>query len=142
VTDANERLSVASGSKSLNSYPSAWDAADVLVRTSRIVIDRPKGSMHPRFPETTYPLDYGYLDGTTGGDGEGIDVWLGSERSAEPGVTAMACTFDLQDRDAEVKLLVDCTPEEAQVVLAFHNDGSMRAILVPRPAPARAPEEP
>jgi inorganic pyrophosphatase len=141
VSDAGNRGGAFHPSRLLGSDATFWDAADEMVRSSRLVIDRPKGSAHPRFPETVYPLDYGYLDGTSGGDGEGIDVWLGFERNPEPSVTAIVSTFDLEDRDAEVKLLVDCSPEEAQVVLAFHNDGSMRALLVPRPAPARAPEE-
>lgn len=55
-----------------------WQRLDELLATSKIVIDRPKGSCHPRFPEIVYQLDYGYLDATTSTDGEGLDVWLGS----------------------------------------------------------------
>ena len=38
-----------------------WDALDQLTADSEIVIDRPKGSAHPRFPNFIYPVDYGYL---------------------------------------------------------------------------------
>jgi hypothetical protein len=55
-----------------------WAAAEQLVATSEIVIDRPKGSRHPRLPEAIYPVAYGYLTGTTASDGEGIDIWVGS----------------------------------------------------------------
>ena len=55
-----------------------WPVLDRLVATSKIVIDRPKGSPHPRHPSFRYPLDYGYLQGTLAPDGDGIDVWVGS----------------------------------------------------------------
>jgi len=41
-------------------------------------IDRPRGTAHPRFPEFIYPLDYGYLEGPQGGDGNAVDVWRGA----------------------------------------------------------------
>jgi len=44
---------------------SFWDAIDSLVHKSQIVIDRPKGSHHPKFSEIIYPVDYGYLKNTT-----------------------------------------------------------------------------
>ena len=31
-----------------------WNALDELVNSSEIVIDRPKGSAHPRFPDFIY----------------------------------------------------------------------------------------
>lgn len=58
-----------------------WTALDALVAQSRVVIDRPRGSAHPRYPHVVYPLDYGYLDGTSSMDGAGIDVWRGSDAS-------------------------------------------------------------
>ena len=56
---------------------SFWKAMTTLVTTNVIVIDRPKGSSHPRYGEAVYPFDYGYLENTTASDGGGIDVWLG-----------------------------------------------------------------
>ena len=60
-------------------HPTFWQALATLVQGSEIVIDRPRGSLHPRYPDFCYPLDYGYLQGTVSGDGKGIDVWLGSD---------------------------------------------------------------
>ena len=37
-----------------------WKAIEKLVRDSNIVIDRPKGTAHPRFPDCIYKIDYGY----------------------------------------------------------------------------------
>jgi hypothetical protein len=51
----------------LNDY---WKALDVLVDSSAIKIDRPRGASHPRFSDVVYPLDYGYLEGTSSGDGQ------------------------------------------------------------------------
>lgn len=54
-----------------------WKAIEKLVRDSNIVIDRPKGTAHPRFPDFIYKIDYGYLENTSSMDQGGIDVWLG-----------------------------------------------------------------
>lgn len=96
-----------------------WQRLDELLATSEIVIDRPKGSCHPRFPEIVYQIDYGYLDATTSNDGEGLDVWLGSD--AEQRLTAVICTVDLDKRDAEMKLMVGCTESEMQYIEEFYN---------------------
>ena len=108
-----------------------WAALDKLAETSQIVIDRPKGSAHPRFTQYIYPLDYGYLEGTSSMDGEGIDLWLGTDPAKK--LTAILCTVDLIKRDSEIKLLLGCTEEEIQTVLAFHNQSElMRGMLVRR----------
>lgn len=41
-----------------------------------ICIDRPMGSTHPGHPDIIYPVNYGYLPGISGGDGEELDVYL------------------------------------------------------------------
>lgn len=108
-----------------------WHALDILVSTSTINVDRPKGSAHPRYPEFLYPLDYGYLEGTTSGDGAGVDVGLGS--LPEQQLTAVICTVDLMKREVEMKLLLGCTREEAHALLAIHNDDERSAMLLMRP---------
>ena len=107
-----------------------WQHLDVLVDSSALIIDRPQGSSHPRYSDLVYPLDYGYLDGTSGVDGDGVDVWRGS--AAERGLDAMVCTVDLEGRDAEIKLLIGCTDTEKEVILEFHNQGSMAGVLIAR----------
>ena len=107
-----------------------WNIVDQLVTTNAIVIDRPKGSAHPRFPEIIYPLDYGYLAGTQSGDGCGIDVWLGADRRRD--VTAMACTVDALKRDAELKILLGCTETEIETIQTFLNSGGQGCIILRR----------
>lgn len=36
-------------------------------------IDRPMGTGHPKFPESIYPINYGYLPNTISGDGKELD---------------------------------------------------------------------
>jgi inorganic pyrophosphatase len=110
-----------------------WHRLDELVATCGLVIDRPKGSPHPRYPDYAYPLDYGYLEGTRSGDGSEIDVWIGS--LGDKRVSAVVCTVDLLKQDTEVKILIGCTHQEAQLVLAAHTAGSQAAVLVKRGAP-------
>lgn len=101
-----------------------------LAATFPIAIDRPKGKPHPNWGELVYPLDYGYLEGTSAGDGSGIDVWLGSLGNRS--LTGILCTYDRFKRDAELKLLLGCTSEDIQIILAFQ-DGIMRVLFIPRP---------
>lgn len=108
-----------------------WQAIDVLVSSGNIVIDRPKGSSHPRFPNITYAVDYGYIESTTSMDGEGIDVWRGS--LPDDTVTAIICTVDLMKKDSEIKLLIGCTEEETKIVYDFHNSTEfMKGMLIRR----------
>lgn len=112
------------------SPPDFWKYLDELVRGCEIVIDRPKRSIHPHYPDLVYPLDYGYLSGTQAMDGDGIDVWLGS--LPESALVGLAITVDLVKRDVEIKLLLGCTTEEIQLVMAFLNGYNMRARYVSR----------
>ncbi|MCP4540053.1 MAG: inorganic pyrophosphatase [Chloroflexi bacterium] len=111
-----------------------WLKLDQLVAEHDQVVDRPKGSCHPRYPLFVYPLDYGYLEGTLAADGGGIDIWMGSMPNKT--VTAVVCTVDMKKRDTEVKILLGCTPQEAREVLGVHNDkfGFQGAVLVERPS--------
>ena len=108
-----------------------WEAVDKLVSESKVVIDRPKGTHHPRFPTIIYPVDYGYLENTTSPDGGGIDIWRGTSLSDK--VDAIICTIDLMKKDSEIKLLISCSPEEKKTILEFHNESEyMKGILIER----------
>jgi inorganic pyrophosphatase len=109
-----------------------WIQIDTLVQTSNLVIDRPGGSRHPRISSVVYPLDYGYLSNTSGGDGNEVDVWRGS--LPETCLDAVICTTVLRKRDTEVKLLIGCSTEEKQIVRKFHKTNGMGMILIERKA--------
>lgn len=107
-----------------------WEALDFLVDNSQIVIDRPKGTAHPKYPNLIYKVDYGYLKNTASMDGAGIDVWVGSEGKK---IDAIMCIVDLTKRDSEIKILIGCTEEEKQIVYQTHNETQyMKGILIRR----------
>ena len=107
-----------------------WKALDELVSNSEIVIDRPRGSAHPRFPNFIYKVDYGYLKDTASMDGAGIDVWVGSD---EKKIDAIMCIVDLRKKDSEIKILVGCTEEEKLEVYKTHNETQyVKGVLIRR----------
>jgi len=107
-----------------------WTALDILVSESKINIDRPKGSRHPKYPNFLYPVDYGYLENTSSMDGGGIDVWKGTDGDC---IGAIICTVDLMKRDSEIKILIGCSEEEKRLALDAHNNSEhMKGILIRR----------
>ena len=107
-----------------------WNALDELVNNSEIVIDRPKGTSHPKYPDFIYRVDYGYLKDTTSMDGAGIDVWVGN---GEKKVDAIMCIVDLVKKDSEIKILVGCSDEEKKIVYETHNETQfMKGVLIRR----------
>jgi len=105
-----------------------WEYLNQLVVNCRIVVDRPKGSIHPNYDDLVYPLDYGYLEGTTTKDGGGIDVWVGSEPYTY--LNEFICTVDLNKIDLEIKLLIGCSLSEINEILDFQNKYSLRVFLI------------
>lgn len=107
-----------------------WAYLDQLAAACPVVVDRPAGSRHPTYPTLVYPLDYGYLEGSTTVDGGGVDVWLGADQRQ---LVGLALTVDLKKKDTEIKLLIGCTPDDIDQILDFLNGESMRAIYIERP---------
>ena len=107
-----------------------WVAIDKLISESKVIIDRPKGTKHPRC-DVTMPLDYGYLENTSSMDGGGIDIWHGSLNTDS--CDALICTIDLFRKDSEIKLLLGCTEEEKELAMRYHNGfESMRGTMIRR----------
>ena len=106
-----------------------WAGMERLLKTNKIILDRPKSSHHPHHPEMIYPLDYGYVEDTTASDGGGIDVWIGSLDTKM--LTGILCTFDTIKHDAEIKLLIGCSMEDVQCIQDFH--GQMLTLFVTNP---------
>jgi len=77
-----------------------------LGKTVNIVIDRPVGYVHQKENYSlTYPINYGYIPGVIGGDGEELDVYLLGE--AEP-VNEYKCRIigiAHRENDVEDKLI-------------------------------------
>ena len=115
-----------------------WSRLASIVSAGSIVVDRPQGSAHPEVPQLIYPLDYGYVTGLRSGDGDDVDVWIGSLKRRV--ITGVVCTVDAGKRDVEVKILLGCTRAEQRRVLSLHNRGSHRAVLI-RADTSRGDEE-
>jgi len=107
-----------------------WEYLHQLIKTNEIIIDRPKGSTHPRYPGMVYPFDYGYLKNTRGIDGNELDVCRGSLTGNH--LTAFVCTFDTRKKDIELKLLIGCTEEELNVIEHFFNSPEFGGALLVR----------
>ncbi len=111
--------------------PRFWQFLEELVHNHPIVIDRPKGSAHPRYPEFVYPVDYGYLDKTNSMDGGGIDVWSGSLGNQM--INGIICTIDMTKSDSEIKILLGCTEAEIETILEEHNQFTQAGIWIANP---------
>lgn len=94
-----------------------------LGRTVRVEIDRPIGYVHHKTNDSLhYPINYGYIPGVQGGDGEELDVYvLGMDTpvtSCEVKVVGIAYRAD----DVEDKLVaapVALCPDQADIAAAI-----------------------
>ncbi|MPQ32651.1 inorganic pyrophosphatase [Clostridium estertheticum] len=108
-----------------------WSMLDDLVSGSEIVIDRPKGSRHPKYTDMLYEVDYGYLKNTASMDGGGIDIWRGTDEKHE--IDGIICIVDLLKKDSEIKILSGCTNSEKETIYKFHNKSEfMKGIFISR----------
>ena len=113
----------------MGTEPDFWNVIRELAHTGSLNLDRPRGSTHPHDPEMIYPLDDCYLENTSAGDGDGIDIWTGPK--TDKTLTGILCTFDRLKRDAEIKLLIGCTQEDIQTIQSFHSE--MATLFIPSP---------
>ena len=77
-----------------------------LGRTVEVTVDRPLGSPHPTHPDSVYPLNYGFVAGTTAGDGEPVDAYLlDVDRPVDRAPGTVVAVIERRD-DVEEKLVV------------------------------------
>ncbi|MDR0563193.1 MAG: hypothetical protein LBG73_10985 [Spirochaetaceae bacterium] len=106
-----------------------WEYLEKIVQDNEIILDRHKGTRHPKYASIRYEIDYGYIKNTKSMDGGGIDVFIGSENNKK--VDAIVCTIDLLKKDSEIKILLGCTEEEKINVYTFLNNSEyMKALLI------------
>ncbi len=106
-----------------------WAQWAATIREHGIVIERPRGSCHPRYPDTVYPLDYGYVPHTVGGDGAEVDIFVGTMTT---GLRAILVTHDALKGDNEIKLLWNISEGAIARAHAFVNEGSQSGYIVRR----------
>ena len=106
-----------------------WEYLTKMVNDNEIIIDRPKGTRHPKYENMIYDVDYGYLKNTKTTDNSGIDVFKGSLHNKN--VNTIMCTVDLQKNDIEIKILIGCTVIEKQKIYDFLNNSEyMKAVII------------
>ena len=105
-----------------------WQKLDTLYLSSSLVIDKPKGTVHKRFGNLIYPVNYGYFRDNS--DEEHIRVFRGSLNSSA--VEALVVCVDILKKDIEVKLLVGCTEEEELDILEFLNQTDFQKSVILR----------
>lgn len=92
-----------------------------LGKTVHIGIDRPIGYVHKK--DIVYPLNYGYIPGVLGGDGEEMDVYLlGVDISVEEFDAHIIAIVHRED-DVEDKLVgtpVGATFTKEEIAAAVH----------------------
>ena len=109
-----------------------WEYLEKLVHENEIIIDRPKGTRHPKYNKMVYVADYGYIKNTKSMDDGGIDIFVGSDPGKK--IDAIICTIDLLKNDSEIKILLGCTQSEQTAINDFLNDSEyMKALLITRP---------
>lgn len=71
-----------------------------------VIVDRPLGSCHPQWPDSIYPVNYGYVPGLPAPDGEEQDVYiLGVDHPLETFTGPVIAVIDRAD-DVEDKWVV------------------------------------
>lgn len=92
-----------------------------LGKTVTVVVDRPMGSAHPKHPNLIYPINYGYLEGVMGGDGENLDVYiLGADHPLKE-FTGRVVAIVHRENDVEDKLVaapLDMKPNQTEIMEA------------------------
>lgn len=76
-----------------------------LGKTVKVKIDRPIGSTHPKHADLIYPVNYGYIPGVLGGDGEELDVYLLGVDNRVKEYTARVIGIVHRHNDVEDKLV-------------------------------------
>ena len=96
-----------------------------LGKTVDIIIDRPIGYVHKKENYSlTYPINYGYIPGVIGGDGEELDVYLLGVNEPVTEYKAKIIGIAHREDDVEDKLIaapveLNFTKEEIEQVIYF-----------------------
>jgi inorganic pyrophosphatase len=107
-----------------------WERLDKLIKDNGIIVDRKKGSVHPKYESIVYPINYGYIKNTTSMDNGGIDVFCGTKGNND--IQGILCTIDILKKDSEIKVLYSCTDEEIEIAKKFMESDYMSCLLIKR----------
>ncbi len=92
-------------------------AKGFLGREVEVVMDRPLGSRHPRYPELIYEVNYGFVPGTRAADGRELDVYyLGIEGPVECATGVCIAVVHRYDDDKLVVVPPGVTLTDAKIM--------------------------
>lgn len=110
---------------------------EYLGKTVRIEIDRPKGYVHKKENYTlVYPVNYGYIPGVPGGDGEELDVYLLGVDEPVDEYTCKIIGAAVRKNDVEDKLIaapenLSFTAEQVRSMINFQEQWYDTVIEIP-----------
>lgn len=81
------------------------DTSNYLGKTVTIKMDRPLGSKHPK-NGLVYPVNYGYVPGTTAPDGEELDAYLLGVFEPVDELTGKCIAYIHRTNDDDDKLII------------------------------------
>lgn len=79
---------------------------DVLGTTVQVTVDRPLGSVHPEHDCLVYELNYGFVQGVFGGDGEAQDAYVLGVDCAVESFCGEVVAVIVRQNDVETKWVV------------------------------------
>ena len=59
------------------------NAFEYIGKEVNVIVDRPLGSVHPKYPDLIYLANYGYVPNTVSGDGEELNCYILGEINVE-----------------------------------------------------------
>jgi inorganic pyrophosphatase len=71
-----------------------------------VIVDRPLGGYHPDYPDTYYPINYGYIEGAMAADGEEEDAYILGVNEPISKFTGKVIAVISREDDIEQKLVV------------------------------------
>ena len=109
-------------------------AQSALGQCITVTVDRPLGTRHPAYPAMTYSVNYGYVRGILGGDGEDQDVYVLGVKEPVREFTGTVIAVILRENDGEDKWVVappDCRYNQAEILaeVAFQEQYFESSIL-------------
>lgn len=82
-----------------------------LGRTVTVTVDRPYGSLHPHYPDTEYPCNYGYVEDVLAEDGEFQDAYIIGVYEPVESFTGVVTAIIYRRDDCESKWVVTKTEQ-------------------------------
>jgi hypothetical protein len=106
-----------------------WQKLDTLWFGSSFNQTQGVGDHHLQYSNIVYPVPYGYLKDTTSVN-HGIAAFRGSAKGK--GIRAIIVATDILNKEVDVKLLIDCTNEEENMILHFLNQLEFQKTIIAR----------